>query len=784
VAGAERIGVPPRYLCPSLLRERRVIEVLDRLQSALAERYRLHIGSDGLPAELGRGGMATVYLADDLRHGRQVAIKVIHPQLAGHGYQPDRFLREIRFAARLSHPQILPLYDSGSADGFLFYVMPYAGGETLRGRLTRLGTLPVAEAVRIARALAGALEYAHREGVVHRDIKPENILLQQDEPVLADFGVARAIRAAVRAAGEVITASGVAVGTPAYMSPEQATADATLDGRSDQYSLACVTYEMLTGQPPFAGGSAREIMRRHAMEDPRPPRVYRPTIPRGVETAVLRALAKEPADRFPATTDFGNALQRALDQPDTEWGTGPLPPPRRSVAVLPFLVLGADAETAWFGDGMADELIDALSRVDGLAVASRGAAFALRGEPHDARSAGSLLGVDAVLEGSVRRSGDRIRISTTLASAADGRVMWAGRYDRQLADVFSIQEEIAGQIVATLRGTLLGALGDPVPQRYTRSITAYAHYLRGRYAWNQRTAESAVEAIHHFEAAIAEDPGFALAYTGLADCYALEVDYRGMPVREGLERARIEAEKALALDEGLAEAHTSLAWVKFIYDWDWSAAGREFRRAIELNPRYAIARQWYAWLLMALGQTDDAVAQGRLAAELDPASASIRRGLGWLLYYAGRLGDAEEQARQAVVINPTASETQRILGLILMRQGRLDDADDAFREALRLAPEDTYTFAALGWTAVLRGKPEEARERIAALQLKRAVSYVSPVPFVLLHAALGNVEEAFEWLQRAHEERRGWLAYLRVEPALAPLRGAARLDELMARMHL
>ena len=761
-----------------------MIEVLDRLQSALAERYRLHIGSDGLPAELGRGGMATVYLADDLRHGRQVAIKVIHPQLAGHGYQPDRFLREIRFAARLSHPQILPLYDSGSADGFLFYVMPYAGGETLRGRLTRLGTLPVAEAVRIARALAGALEYAHREGVVHRDIKPENILLQQDEPVLVDFGVARAITAAVRAAGEVITASGVAVGTPAYMSPEQATADETLDGRSDQYSLACVTYEMLTGQPPFAGGSAREIMRRHAMEDPRPPRVYRPTIPRGVETAVLRALAKEPADRYPATTEFGSALQRALDLPDTEWGTGPLPPPRRSVAVLPFLVLGPDAETAWFGDGMADELIDALSRVDGLAVASRGASFALRGGAQDARSAGSLLGVDAVLEGSVRRSGDRLRITTTLASAADGHVLWSGRYDRQLADVFAIQEEIAGQIVATLRGTLLGALGDPVPQRYTSSIAAYADYLRGRYAWNLRTAEGTVEAIRYFEAAIAEDPGFALAYTGLADSYALEVDYRGMPVREGLERARTAAEKAIALDEGLAEAHTSLAWVKFIYDWDWSGAGREFRRAIELNPRYATARQWYAWLLVVLGQIDDAVAQGRLSVELDPASASGRRGLGWLLYYAGRLADAEEQVRQGVVTNPTASETQRILGLILMRQGRLDEADTAFREALRLAPEDTYTFAALGWSAVLGGRPDDARERLAALELKRAVTYVSPVPFVILHAALGNVDSAFTWLERAYEDRRGWLAYLRVEPALAPLRGDPRLDDLIARMHL
>ena len=555
-------------------------EVLDRLQSALAGRYRVQVGPDGLPAEVGRGGMATVYLADDLRHGRRVAIKVIHPQLGGHTYQPERFLREIRFAARLSHPQILPLHDSGAYDGFLFYVMPYTGSETLRDRLSALGTLPVAEAVRIAQTLAGALDYAHRQGVVHRDIKPENILLQQDQPVLADFGVARALTAAGEAAGEVITASGMAVGTPAYMSPEQATADETIDARSDQYSLACVTYEMLTGRPPFTG-NARQIMRRQTMEAPRPPRVDRPTVPRGVEAAVMRALAKDPGERFPTIAEFGGALTAALETPDAEWGTGPLPPPRRSVAVLPFLALGSDAETAWFGDGVADELIDALSRVEGLAVASRGASFALRGQARDARSAGSLLGVDAVLEGSVRRSGDRIRISTTLASSTDGRVLWAGRYDRQLADVLAIQEEIAGQIVDTLRGTLLGSLGDPVPQRYTQSVAAYAHYLHGRYAWNLRTAEGVLEAIHHFEAAIAEDPGFALAYTGLADCYALQVDYRSMPVKEGLERARVEAQKAIELDDGLAEA--------FAAHGDWIAS-ETLAVAVEPGAELAIAR--------------------------------------------------------------------------------------------------------------------------------------------------------------------------------------------------
>jgi len=255
-------------------------------------------------------------------------------------------------------------------------------------------------------------------------------------------------------------------------------------------------------------------------------------------------------------------------------------------------------------------------------------------------------------------------------------------------------------------------------------------------------------------------------------------------VREGLERARAEAEKAIALDDSLAEAHTSLAWVRFIYDWDWAGAGHEFRRAIELNPRYATARQWYAWLLVALGQADEAVAQGRLAVELDPASTSIRRGLGWLLYYTGRTAAAEEPLRQAVIANPTASETHRILGLVLMRLGRLAEAEAAFRDTLQLAPDDSYTFAAMGWAAVLGGRPDEARERIAALHRRRETGYVSPVAFVLLHAALGDTDAVFEWLERAYEDRRGWLAYIRVEPALMPFRLDDRMKGLLERLHL
>src|SRR5215218_9109448 len=552
--------------------------------------------------------MATVYLAEDLKHARKVAIKVLVPSGGAQSYEPQRFLREIRIAARLSHPQILPLHDSGEWKGLLWFVMPYAGCETLRARLEREGPLPVDVALRITRAVAGALGYAHRLNVIHRDIKPENILLQEGEPVIADFGVATAISAA-GVDSVYITDHGFAVGTPAYMSPEQASAESGVDGRTDQYSLACVLYEMLAGEPPFAGTGVRATMARHAIEAPTPVRARRPTVPVAVERALDRALGKSPRDRFDSMTDFVAALtDPTLDVAPAVAFPGS---DARAIAVLPFVNASADPENEYFSDGITEELITALTKVEGLQVASRTSVFALKGVREDVRALGARLNVSAVLEGSVRRAGNRIRITARLTSVRDGRTLWSERYDRELADVFAIQDEIARTIVDTLRATLLQDLGDTTPVRYTANLKAYQLYLKGRYSWNRRTPAAVAEGIRYFEAAIAEDAGYALAYTGLADSYALQIDYRGAPVREGLERARAEAQRALALDETLAEAHTSLAWVTFIYDWDWPSAARHFRRAIELNPRYSVARQWHSWFQVAMGHTDLAIAEGR-----------------------------------------------------------------------------------------------------------------------------------------------------------------------------
>jgi eukaryotic-like serine/threonine-protein kinase len=745
--------------------------VPDRLRAAVADRYRIE-------EEIGRGGMGSVYLAEDLKHSRKVAIKVLLPGSGSH-YEPQRFLREIRIAARLSHPQILPVHDSGECDGLLYFVMPYAGCETLRDRLNREGALPIDAALRITRAVAAALDYAHRHHVIHRDIKPENILLQEGEPVVADFGVATAMSAA---GGDnvYVTDRGFAVGTPAYMSPEQASAERDLDGRSDLYSLACVLFEMLTGKPPFSGTGARATMARHAIEPPAPIRSLRPNVTPAVELALQRALAKSPGERFPTMADFYEALVATVP------AASPVPTGEetRAIAVLPFVNASADPENEYFSDGMTDELITALTKVEGLHVASRTSVFAFKNLREDVRTIGARLNVSAVLEGTVRKAGNRLRISVQLTSVADGRTLWSERYDREMADVFAIQDEIAGTIVRTLRSTLLGDLRDPTPVRYTENVRAYSLYLKGRFWWNRRTQADIAKGIRYFEQAIAEDPGYALAYSGLSDSYALDLDYRGAPVAEGMERAKAEARRAIELDETLAEAHTSLAWVTFIYDWDWGGAEREFTRAIQLNPRYSTARQWYAWFLAAMGRFEEALVEGRTAIDLDPASVSIRRSLGWLQYYGRQHDAALDNLRRALAMDPTAEETHRLLGLVYLQQGKYDEAAGSFKEALANSDDGTMAFAGLGHVAARRGRRDEARAVLDELHLRSRTKYVSPVAFTGLYVALGDIDAAFEWLDKAYAERRGWLAYLKIEPLLDSLGPDPRFQRLVERMRL
>ncbi|HJR41835.1 MAG TPA: protein kinase [Gemmatimonadaceae bacterium] len=732
----------------------------------LADRYTIE-------REIGRGGMATVFLAEERKHGRKVAIKVLHPELAA-SLGSSRFLQEIGIAARLSHPHLVPLIDSGDADGSLYYVSPFVDGGSLRTRLDRDGRLSVRDAIYIAEEVGMGLDFAHRSGFVHRDVKPENILFADGHALLADFGIARACGASER---QTLTDAGIAVGTPEYMSPEQASGERHLDGRSDIYSLAVVVYEMLTGAPPLRGSNARSTMAKQVTETPPPLRAVRPDVPPAVERVILRALAKEPGARFETVMDFIDRL-KAAENAAPQMPTTAI----RSVAVLPFVNASPDPENEYLSDGITDELIDALTKVEGVRVASRTSVFALKGKPQDIRAIGALLGVSVVMEGTVRKSGERLRITAQLSSVEDGRLLWSQRYDRTLDDVFTIQEEISRTIVNTLRATSLGVASDAPPKRYTDSVTAYGLYLRGRYEWNKRTQKAMVNAIDYFEQAIAADPNYALAYTGLADAYALQLDYRSVPVAEGFAHAKAYARKALELDETLPEAHASLAWSEFIYDWDWESAEREFRRAIELNPRYAVAHQWYAFLLAAKGQMDEALVEGHTAQELDSGSVSARRGLGFLYYYARRYERAADHLLRGIAMNPVAEETYRVLGLVLSTQEEHAEAERVLREALALSAGGTLTRATLGYALGRAGKRDEAEKLLDELEREARGSYVSPVAFATMHLGLGNVERALDWAEQAYAERRGWLTYVKVHPMLDPARGHPRLEALIRKM--
>jgi serine/threonine protein kinase/tetratricopeptide (TPR) repeat protein len=736
------------------------------LTNTLADRYTIE-------RVLGYGGMATVHLAEERKHKRKVAIKVLNQEL-GASVGSERFLREIGIAAQLSHPHIVPLIDSGQSDGSLYYVSPFIAGGSLRDRLNRQRKLPVDDALRIAKEVGAALDYAHRNGFVHRDVKPENILFADDHALLADFGIAHVCMPD----GESLTLSGLALGTPEYMSPEQASGETEIGIPGDIYGLACVFYEMLAGEPPFRGASARATMAKQVTERARPLRTLRPDAPSGFERVLEKALAKDPSQRFDSVVEFCAALDRARSEPNR-----PFAMTTRTVAVLPFVNASPDPDNEYLSDGITDELINALAKVDGLRVASRTSVFALKGKAQDVRAIGALLEASEVLEGTVRRSADNLRITAQLTSTDDGRLVWSERYDRKLDDVFAIQDEIARTIVTTLRSTSFADLVPAQANRHTENMEAYGLYLRGRYAWNKRTSEGVFEGIKYFEEAIDHDPTYALAYTGLADSYSLHIDYRNVPVHEGHEKAKFYARKAIDLDDTLAEAHASLAWSLFIYDWDWDGAAKEFRRAIELDPRYAAAHQWYAFMLASQGKFEDALLESHTAQENDPSSVSVRRSLGYCYLYARKFEQARYHLDRAIAMNPTAEESYRILGLILTFQKQFPAAERVLREALELAPEgSTYTKVTLGYALAAAGDPSYAQKVAAELEEKIKTDYVSPVELAILHIALGNKEKALDWTGRAVDERRGWTAYLRVHPILDPLRGEPRFDALVQRM--
>jgi eukaryotic-like serine/threonine-protein kinase len=736
---------------------------LTRLNAALTGRYTLE-------RELGRGGMATVYLADDLKHHRKVALKVLRPEL-GSILGAERFAREIRVAAGLTHPHILPLYDSGEAAGLLFYVMPYVRGENLRQRLARERQLPVEEAIGLTRQVAAALEHAHEHGLIHRDVKPENILLHEGVAMVTDFGIALA---AGVDGDQRLTGTGLMLGTPHYMSPEQAAGERVLDARSDVYSLACVLYELLAGEPPFTGPTAQAVIVKRFTTQAQGVRRLRPGVPAGVEAAIQRALSRVPADRPASAAGFAQALSVP----------GPAPARPASIAVLPFQNLSPDPENEFFADGMTEDVIAQLSKIRSLRVIGRGSVMRFKQRKESLQEVGATLDVATVLEGSVRRAGSRVRIVSQLIDVDSDRHLWAETYDRELTDIFEIQSDVAMQIASALEAELSHEERREIRKEPTDDLEAYQLYLQGQHCIHRWTGEGLKLGLGYLEEAVARDPAYALAHAAIAKAYTdVGLGVMGAtPPDEAFARAKLASDRALALEPRLAEAHAALGHLKYVCDYDWTGAEAELKLAIELNPNSGDVYDIYGLLLSAQERYDEAIEAQRRAHELDPLKH--RMDLVTTYLRAGRHEEALRAITRVLAVEPLLPLAHATLGWVHLLSGRGEEGVAALLHAVELSPDNTLYRAQLGQAYARVGQTEPARQILRELEELSHVRYVSPYHLAFVYTGLGDYEQALDWLERAYAERAGGIFGIKGSFLFAPLKQHPRFRALLAKLNL
>ncbi|UCC84537.1 MAG: protein kinase [Gemmatimonadota bacterium] len=768
---------------------------LDHLKKALADRYTIE-------REIGSGGMATVYLAEDVKHRRKVAVKVLRPELAA-TLGADRFVREIEIAAQLSHPHILPLYDSGEAAGVLYYVMPYVEGESLRERLDREGRLGVDEVIRLTDEIAAALSYAHERGIVHRDVKPENVMLTGGRAVVADFGIARALRVA---GGERLTGTGLAVGTPAYMSPEQAVGQADVDARSDVYALGCVVYEMVAGRAPFEGDTPQALLAKHAVERAPSLRSSDASIPLFLERAVERALAKDPADRFATASEFAEALTAemvvarvgkrwprratvaavvAVVVAAAAWGLSTIlgGPAYERLAVLPPTNLMNDPEQEYFVQGVHKALISELQRA-GVAVIARTSVLQYENTQKPIREIADELRVDALVEPSVFRAGDSLEIEVLLVDGGTEEYL-ADPIARsgELRNVVALYRDLSSAIAAEIQFALS-------PQAEARLATArrvnpqgYDAYLKGQFYMGKMAPPDLEAALHYYELALEHDPEYALAYAGIAMVWAARSQFALVPPRDAVPQAQAAAERAVELDSTLAEVQFALAVVRTWHLWDWPGAEVAFERAIEINPNYPDVRAGYSHFLLSMKRPDEAMQQSQLAVELDPFNPLIQGFHGMVLKFVGRYDEAIAEFQRLLQTVPNhplglggLSDIYHLKGMYeeSMEAGRLYYAVIEFKEAEEAMAAG---YAEAGYEAAMRRAADTWAE------LSR-VTYVPPWEVAWLYAAAGEDGLALSWLERGFEVRDANMPYLSANPIFEPLRDDPRFQALLRRMNL
>ncbi len=735
--------------------------------------------------ELGRGGMGKVYKVFDKEIREKVALKLLNPEIAADERLIERFRNELKLARQISHRYVCRMFDLNK-EGEAYYIsMEYISGEDLKSMIKMMGPMSSGKTIIIAKQVCKGLAEAHRRGIAHLDLKPQNIMIDKEGNVrIMDFGIARSLK------GEVKPEVGVLIGTPEYMSPEQIQGK-DVDHSSDIYSLGIILYEMLTGEVPFEGDTPLSVATKQKSMAPPDPRNINAGIPEEISRMILRCLEKDRGKRYQDAEEVLveiRKIQKGVpttdkilpEKPDTDRVTEKRW--ENSIAVLPFADLSPQKDQEYFCDGMAEELTSTLAKIDQLKVASRTSAFQFKGKAYDIRDIGDKLQVQAVLEGSVRKAGNKLRITVQLVNIEDGFELWSEKYDRDLKDIFAIQDEISLAIVDSLRVKLLEQEKNALVKRYTDDTDAYKLYLKGRYFWNRRYEGGLQRGIEFFQQAIDKDPTYALAYTGIADSYSLLGHYGFLPPREACPKAKEAAEKALEIDDKLAEAHTSLGRIKMHYDWDWDAAERELKKALELKPNYSTAQEWYSLYLMIMGRFDEAIKVAKQALELHPLSLIINAVLGGIYYFAGKNDEAIEQFQKTIEIDSKFSLTYLFQSGALAAQNRVEEAIESLKKLVFITAGSPFAMGYLGAGFAVAGQKDEAHKMLDQLNELSKKKYISPFYIAMIYVGLGDKDKLFEYLEKACEEKESFLAFINTWPLFDSLRSEPKFKAILKKM--